>query len=50
MKKSLELQGVPENKMYVLDSIAKCEKSNSKNMKKKRSTAFGWDGNLKLNL
>ena len=44
MKRSLELQGVPDNKLYVLDSISKCEKSNTKNMKKKRSAAFGWDG------
>ena len=46
MKKTLELQGVPENKLYVLDSINKCEKSNLKNIKKKRSSAFGWDGKI----
>ncbi len=44
MKRALELQGVPDNKLYVLDSISKCERTNTKNMKKKRSAAFGWDG------
>ena len=46
MKKTLELQGVPENKLYVLDSISKCEKSNMKNFKTKRTAAFGWDGKI----
>ena len=44
MKKILELQGVPENKLYVLDSVSKCEKYNAKYMKKKRTSTFGWDG------
>ena len=36
-------QGLPENKLYALNSINKCENYNKKEEQKKKNIAFGWD-------
>lgn len=43
LKKKLISQGVPESKMYSLDSINRCEATKSKMNKKAKNEAFGWD-------
>lgn len=35
--------GIPENKLYALDSMNKCEMKNKKLQKKKKNETFGWD-------
>jgi len=35
--------GIPEDKLYTLDSINKCEIKNQKFLKKKKNETFGWD-------
>lgn len=42
IKKMIE-SGVPEDKLYTLDSINKCEIKNQKLLKKKKNETFGWD-------
>ncbi len=43
-KEFLQSQGVPEEKLYSLDSINKCEYIKEKQDKKVKNTSFAWDG------
>jgi hypothetical protein len=43
LKEAMLNQGVPEDKLYTLDTINKCEYLNSKMLKKKKNSTFGWD-------
>ncbi len=36
--------GVPEEKLYSLDSIGKIELKSEKERKKQKNNYFGWDG------
>lgn len=43
MRQKMIQQGVPEDKLYALHSINKCEKTNQKDIKKEKNATFGWD-------
>ena len=36
--------GVPEEKLYTLDSISKIEQKSEKEKKNSKNNYFGWDG------
>ncbi len=40
--------GVPNEKMYTLDSLAKIEQKNERERQKSKNSYFGWDGILLL--
>lgn len=43
LRQKLLQQGIPEDKLYALQSINKSEIQNSKNQKKQKNSNFGWD-------
>ena len=43
MKSNLKLQGIPENKTYILNSINHSEKEKEKKRKKEKNISYGWD-------
>ena len=42
-REKLIRQGIPEDKLYALHSINKCEIANKKDMQKLKNSNFGWD-------
>jgi hypothetical protein len=43
IKSNLKLQGIPENKTYILNSINHSEKEKEKKRKKEKNISYGWD-------
>lgn len=46
LKDKMQVLGVPEEKMYTLDTISKIEKNNEDDIKKPKNNYFGWDGKI----
>jgi len=48
LKEKMSQLGVPEEKLYTLDSLGKIELRNEKDRKKAQNSYFGWDGKNKV--
>lgn len=45
MQEKMTMLGVPDDKLYTLDSIKKIELSHDREKKNQNNSYFGWDGN-----
>ena len=47
LKEKMTILGVPDDKLYTLDSISKIELKHGREKKNQKSAYFGWDGKIK---